>query len=696
MNILQILPELKVGGVERGVIDLARYLVEQGHKAVVVSGGGRLVKDLDMIGARHYTLPVGAKNPVTMIKMIPQLVSIIKNENIDIVHARSRVPAWIAYAASWFAHTKFVTTAHGYYRNRFTSRVMGWGRAVIVASNVIARHMIDDFGVPFEKIKLIPRGVDLSQFKFIPPEEKPQGEFTIGMIARLTPIKGHIYFIKALSMVARVIPKLRVLIIGDSSRGKTKYKEELELLVRRLGLSRTVEFTGVVHDIPGALSKMNLLVLPSTAPEAFGRVIIEAQACGVPVIAAKVGGIVDIIEDGVNGMLVPPEDHKALEEAILKIAKDKTGAAKMALKAREVVEEKYSLRKMAEGTVSLYKKIMASLNILVIKISAVGDVVLAVPSLRAIRSKFPEADIRVLVGLKSRQILKDCPYIDGTIVCDLKGKDKGWAGILKLGSLLRRSHLDTVIDLQNNKISHILSFLSLAPLRYGYKNGKWSFFLNRTVEESQFVLDPIAHQFRALKKLGVVAEDKHLELWPSAEDEKWVEGFLSENWLDERAHILIGLNPGGSSRWITKRWGVENFAKLCDEMARRFNARAVLFGTKEDLALAKDLKSISRSKPVLAVGKTDLMKLASLIKRCRLVVTSDSAPMHIAASLGIPYVALFGPTDPDRHKVSSGNSTIIKKDLNCSPCYKPTCRNMRCMRKITVEEVVNAVGRYLK
>jgi len=332
----------------------------------------------------------------------------------------------------------------------------------------------------------------------------------------------------------------------------------------------------------------------------------------------------------------------------------------------------------------------------VIKISAVGDVVLAVPSLRAIRSKFPEADIRVLVGLKSRQILKDCPYIDGTIVCDLKGKDKGWAGILKLGSLLRRSHLDTVIDLQNNKISHILSFLSLAPLRYGYKNGKWSFFLNRTVEESQFVLDPIAHQFRALKKLGVVAEDKHLELWPSAEDEKWVEGFLSENWLDERAHILIGLNPGGSSRWITKRWGVENFAKLCDEMARRFNARAVLFGTKEDLALAKDLKSISRSKPVLAVGKTDLMKLASLIKRCRLVVTSDSAPMHIAASLGIPYVALFGPTDPDRHKVSSGNSTIIKKDLNCSPCYKPTCRNMRCMRKITVEEVVNAVGRYLK
>jgi len=697
MNILQILPELNVGGVERGVVDLARYLVERDHKAVMVSNGGRLVKELDMMGARHYKLPIGEKNLITMVKMVPRLVNIIKSENIDIVHARSRVPAWIAFFACRFTKAKFITTAHGYYKNKFTSGVMGWGRLVIAASSVIARHMIDDFGSPFERIRLIPRGVDLEQFKFRPKERKEGDDFVIGIISRITPIKGHAYFIKALSMVSRVIPKLKVLIVGDSPSGKTKYKEELELLVRRLGLTRTVEFIGQQDDIPSILSDLDLLVLPTTVPEAFGRVIIEAGASGVPVIASKVGGIVEIIEDGVNGILVPPEDHRALQDAIIKIAKDRDLAQNLILNARDIVEKKFSLEKMADQTLKLYEEVLASLNILVIKMSALGDVVLAIPSLRAIRSKFPEANIKVLVGLRSRQILKNCPYINGVIVSNLEGKKKKLGSILKLSSVLRKSNFDIVIDLQNNKISHLLGFLSMAQLRYGYKNGKWSFLLNRTVEETSQALDPITHQFRALKRLGVNSEDKHLELWTSSEDEEWADRFLEENWLDEKTHVLIALNPGGSKRWMTKRWPLDNFAKLCDELARKFNARVVVMGTKEDLELARNLKAISKSKPVIAAGRTDLMKLASLIKKCKLLVTSDSAPMHIAAGMGTPYVALFGPTDPARHLPPSDKFTAIKKNLRCSPCYQPNCRKgLKCMKKIAIEEVLEAVETYLK
>ena len=238
MNVLQILPELNIGGVERGTVDLARYLMANDHKAVVVSGGGRLVRELDMIGARHYRLPVGRKSLFTMISMVGRLCEIIRRENVDVVHARSRVPAWITFFACRITKRPFVTTAHGYYRNIFTSQVMGWAKSVIVASHIIARHMIDDFKVPRTKIRLIPRGVDLNRFTYKDPKEKrdltdsstgsgssrvkSRDGFAIGIISRITPIKGHTYLIKALAVVSRIIPKLKLLIVGEPSPGKER------------------------------------------------------------------------------------------------------------------------------------------------------------------------------------------------------------------------------------------------------------------------------------------------------------------------------------------------------------------------------------------------------------------------------------------------------------------------------------------
>ncbi|MFH1753463.1 MAG: glycosyltransferase family 4 protein, partial [Candidatus Omnitrophota bacterium] len=356
MNILQILPELNIGGVERGTIEMARYLVENDHKAVVVSGGGRLVRELDIIGARHYALPVGRKSIFTMARMVWKLRDVIKRENIDVVHARSRVPAWIAFAACRMTGCRFVTTAHGYYKNRFTSRVMGWGKLVIVASQIIARRMIEGFNVPYTRIRFIPRGVDLEKFKFTGARDRRGTGFTIGVISRITPIKGHAYLIKALSVVSRVIPNLKVLIIGEPSPGKEDYKEELELLVKRLALTRIVEFTGWQEDVPGVLSKLDMIVLPTVTPEAFGRVIIEAQACGVPVVATKVGGVVELVEDGTNGLLVPPEDIRSLQDAIVRIAKDKDLAQRLSENGRKNAE-RYSLKEMAAKTIDLYKEI---------------------------------------------------------------------------------------------------------------------------------------------------------------------------------------------------------------------------------------------------------------------------------------------------------------------------------------------------
>jgi glycosyltransferase involved in cell wall biosynthesis len=211
MNILQVVPELNVGGVETGTVDLAGRLVKLGHKAVVVSAGGQMVGELKAAGAIHYQLPVHRKSILNILKMIPKLVEIINKENIDIVHARSRVPAWIAYYACRRTNKPFITTCHGYYSKHLFSTVMGWGKLVICPGKVIARHMVEDFDVPLERIRVVPRSVDMDKFKYNDPADKRKTkEFNVGIIGRITPLKGHMHFIKAMARLSRQIPYLKI------------------------------------------------------------------------------------------------------------------------------------------------------------------------------------------------------------------------------------------------------------------------------------------------------------------------------------------------------------------------------------------------------------------------------------------------------------------------------------------------------
>ena len=695
MNILQVLPSLDVGGVETGTIDLARYLVGHGHRAVVVSGGGRFVKELDAMGATHYTLPVGRKSLFNVIMMTRKLRDIIKKEDIDIVHARSRVPALFSYIACRMTGRVFITTAHGYYRKHALSEPMGWGKFVIVASNIMAKHMAHDFGVPYERIRLIPRGVDLGRFNFIDPGTRRSDEFTVGMVSRITPLKGHADFIKAVAAINRQIPKLKAVIVGNAP--KEKYKEDLELLIRRLGLERTIEFVGATDDVPSVMRALDVLVSATITPEAFGRVVIEAYAAGVPVVATRVGGIVDIIEDGATGLLCSPCSPKDMAEKILKVYKDKELRLRLAAESRRRVEKNFNLAAMMERTVAVYEEALRVRNILVIKISAIGDVILAVPSLKAVRARFPDAKVKVLVGVQSREALGGCHYINDLIVCDFKGKDGGLRGLLRVAGELRKNCFDIVIDLQNNRKSHILAALSLAPERYGYDNGKMSFLLNNSIKDDAPFLDPIEHQFRILKLAGVKPAEKALELWPSAFDEEAARKFLADNWVKE-SQALVGINVRASSRWETKNWPQAYIAELCDRLAKEFNIRVVLTGGREDAGYAEAITKLTKSKPILAAGKTSLMELAGLVRHFRVYLTPDSAPMHIAAALGTPFIALFGPTDPARHLAPSKGCTVLCKSggLKCSPCYSPNCaRGFACMKKVTVDEVMSAVRKFI-
>lgn len=686
MIILQILPELKSGGVERGTVDLAKYLTRNGHTAIVVSAGGPLVNDLTSAGVKHYRLPVHAKSPWAIWRSVKTLVKIVRLEKVDVIHARSRVPAVVAFFVSRSTQVPFITTCHGFYSKHLLSRVMGWGKLVIAASHIIGKRMRDDFNVPHEKIRLIHRGVNLEEFT---PRSAPSPDapIVIGMVGRLTPIKGHPLFLKAMARVARVYPNIRIRIIGDSP--KPQYKEDLLSLTRQLGLAACTDFMGTRYDIPKLLSEMSVLVAPSIGEEAFGRVAIEAGACGVPVVATRMGGLLDIIDDEESGLLVPPDDPRLLADAVLRILKDRELGERLAARLRAKVEKEFSLDLMFKKTLEVYQEAVTRKRILVIKMSAVGDVILSMPSLRAVRETYPEAWIAVLVGRKARAVVRNCPYVDDVIVYEDRSGSR-WASLIKMAAVLAKEDYDIAIDLQNNRSSHILTYLCGARTRAGHDNRKASFLLNRKAKPFPGPLPPLEHQFQVLKLVGIDTLEKKLELWTRPEEEARVGELLLSQWVST-SQILVGINPGSSVKWPTKQWPVESFARLCDELARR-NIRVILTGAPEDEPIAEQLMRLTRNKPVNAVGKTSLTELVALVRRCQAFVSSDSAPMHIASSLDVPVVALFGPTDPKRHLVPPTQYKVFWKEVHCSPCYLRSCPiGHACMKKIGVQEVLEAV-----
>jgi len=420
-------------------------------------------------------------------------------------------------------------------------------------------------------------------------------------------------------------------------------------------------------------------------------VIIEAWASGVPVVATNVGGVTDIITHEKNGLLVAPEDTDSMTDAVMRLLKDDELSEKIAVCARSDVEQRYTLDLMLERTLEVYEKALKQFKILIIKLGAVGDVVLSIPGMRAIKKKFPDAHITVLTGTDSSQILRKCPYVDELIIYNKKIIGRGIGKFLKLAADLRRHDFDVVVDLQNNSRSHILGFLSKAPVRFGYANRKMGFLLNYAIEDTKVPpLAPVEHSFRVLNMMGIKYENDPLELWPAEADRDFARRLLSENWVGTE-HDVIAINPAASKKWKTKNWPVENFARLCDMLAAK-NIRIVIVSSKENRPEVDKLLAHTKSKPIDICGKTNILQLAAVLQRCKVLVSADSAPIHVACAVKTPIVALFGPTDPNRHSPPAGERiTILRKNLRCSPCYKPNCTHLKCMNSITVDEVFEAV-----
>jgi len=371
-TVLQVLPALQTGGVERGTVEIAQAIAQAGEKAVVASSGGQMVGAVLRAGATHYAFPLASKNPLVMLRNVGRLVRLIRSQGIDIVHARSRAPAWSAWLAARRTGAHFVTTYHAVYNENFPGKhhynaIMARGERVIAISDHIARHIIATHHIDPAIIRVIHRGVDAAQFdpaavsgqrmaRLASEWRVPEGKTIVMLPGRLSRWKGHAVLLDAVAKLARA--DIAVILLGPD-RGRQRFSQELVAQADRLGIAEQVRLVGACQDMPAAYALSDVVVNASTEPEGFGRTVIEAQAMSRLVLASDHGGAVETVDHGQTGWRVPPGDANALASAISQ-ATSLTEADRQAMgqRARQAVLARFTTAAMQRATLNVYAELL--------------------------------------------------------------------------------------------------------------------------------------------------------------------------------------------------------------------------------------------------------------------------------------------------------------------------------------------------
>ena len=362
LTIVQALPALESGGVERGTLEIAAEIVRQGHRSIVVSRGGRLVKGLIAGGSEHIYLPVGKKS-VSVLLYVNKLARLLVDENVSILHARSRLPAWISYLALKKIHPdlrpKFVTTVHGQYSVNRYSKIMLRGDRIIAISNFIYNYVCDNYpDIDTNKISIIPRGVSIAEFPcgYAPADDwlaawrrdNPDlnGKYIVTLPARLTRLKGHEDFINILYKgIAAGLP-LHGLIVGGASPGKQHYLNQLRERVEKTGINNNVTFIGHRDDLREIMSISNVVLSLTQIPEAFGRTVLEALSLGKPVIAYNHGGVSEVMRAIFPAGCVEPFDTAGVVHKLKEFCNHSPSVNS---------QNPYTLESMQQKTMALYR-----------------------------------------------------------------------------------------------------------------------------------------------------------------------------------------------------------------------------------------------------------------------------------------------------------------------------------------------------
>lgn len=383
-TVLQVIPALDTGGAERTAIDVAAAIVAAGGRAVVASSGGRLVPELTETGAVHISMPLDSKNPLVMAMNIKRLTTLVRDNAVDLLHARSRAPAWSALAAARITGRPFVTTYHGSYNQEswikgVYNSVMARADNVIANSQYIASLIRERNPFAADRITVIHRGSDLTAFE----DARISGERLAGLktewglsendrvilnMARLTHWKGQTVLIDALKKLRDDGVTDWVAILAGSDQGRTDYSKGLRAQIKANGLEGQVRLVGHCGDVPAAMTLSDAVAVASVEPEAFGRAAIEAQAAGVPVVVTDIGAVHETVlappecsEAERTGWRVAPGDAEALAGALrtlLILPPDERRAIRA--RARAHVAAHFSLKAMTDKTLSVYDALLFS------------------------------------------------------------------------------------------------------------------------------------------------------------------------------------------------------------------------------------------------------------------------------------------------------------------------------------------------
>ena len=356
MKTLQLVPAMEQGGVERGVVEMNRAIVAAGWENVVVSAGGRLADQIVADGGRHLALDVKSKNPLTYLSRAAKLRKLLLAERPDVVCAHSRVPAWLYLRAARGLGIPWITFAHGANSVSWYSKVMTRGDLTVTPSKYIADYLKAAYGIADEKLWIIPRAIDRERFDvgkldrdFVAAkraEWKTDGSFVVMGLGRITQLKGYDHLIRS---VARLPPEFKLVIVGEAEALRKDVEEDLKRLVTELGVQERVVFAGNQRKVAECLSIADVVVSSNVKkPEAFGRSMAEALAMGKPVVAKAFGGALDVVRDGIDGVLVRDDDFAA---AIRKVAGMKFGDL------RTEALERFSFDKMVERSLAVYREL---------------------------------------------------------------------------------------------------------------------------------------------------------------------------------------------------------------------------------------------------------------------------------------------------------------------------------------------------
>ncbi len=378
INVLQVIPKLGYGGAETGCYDIAHYLAEQGCGSFIATSGGELLKFVKKKKVGIFKLPVHSKNPILIFFNVIILSILIIFKKINIVHARSRAPAWSSYFACILTNTKFVTTFHGTYNfktnlKKFYNSIMLRSKLTIAGSNFIFNHINENYSEYLnkkKKLRVIFRGINIDYFNpkniSILKQEKLKKEwgldphkFTILMPGRLTYWKGQEKFIEALNILIEDfnVTNFQAILLGPD-QGRKVYSKKLFSLVERYSLTKKVKFISHCKEMPLAYSLADVVVSASIEPEAFGRVAVESQSMGKPIVASNIGGSKETVLNKKSGYLYKHDDPRELAKNLNTIMDSSQEELKlMGNEGRKNVTKKFDVEVMCDSNLREYKKL---------------------------------------------------------------------------------------------------------------------------------------------------------------------------------------------------------------------------------------------------------------------------------------------------------------------------------------------------